>query len=837
MNFADCLQAAVAAGELDPERARLAQKEWQDLSTRYEASGYSAADARLAAADELVERMKQATQKRRHVTVRQLMTLQRNQARYAKAAINDPDLLLRDIEAAHSEAQTIFKQAMGGMQEFLANFREDVFGRIRDRAQLGDVVRELHGEDTGNANAKAIAAAIEQQRERLRNMFNSLGGDIRKLDDYGVAHVHSGDAIRKAGFQPWADDLYQRLDWNRIIDHKTGKPFAVAKGAKPLRADADRVLNEIYQNITTNGWHDRTPGFSVGAKALFNGRAEHRVLHFKSADDWMAYNDAYGAQNPFESIIGQFEGMANDIARMRAFGPNPKAGLENAIQVMEKAAVLAPRNPNAIKSGVVKRALRVGLQPEEAVRNKANKARVMMGLLSGELNQPSDAAMATLLGHTRNLLTAAQLGSATLSQVTDLISMRVAAQAIGLNPGSPIKKLFGDLLSGLDQQTAKDLGFIMDSWAQSSTTAARFTGDVWSPELTGRISTFVLKANGMTFLTDRSRIAVAMSIGSDLAQMSGKRFDQLHPNLQNFMEARGITGKEWDLLRDPAVIYTDPTGGRHLNPNWFREHSSLPPHEAEDLAIRFGALIEDHLELSIPSFSLRGRATVIGNTKAGSWSGEMMRSFGMYKGYALSQLFNQIRRIRELDGGTGAKAWYAVSMFTQLTIMGALAVQLKEVAKGRDPRPMDDHTFWYAAALQGGGIGIFGDFFSSSTSRSGGGFAETFAGPVAGVAGDITRAIGSNLARVDEGKSPLIGRDVANLGRRYNPLATYWPTRLALDRLVWDQMQHLVDPEAEEQWHQFEKRQKRENGNQSWWRRGDPLPARGPAFGNIVGAK
>ncbi len=837
MNFGDCLQAAVAAGELDPERAKLAQADWGDLAKRYEASGFSAADARLAAADELVERMKKATQKRRHVTVRQMMTLQRNQARYTRAATDGPDLLLKDIEAAHSEARAIFKQAMGGMQDFLADHSENILGRVRGRAQLSDLVRELHGQDSGNAAAKAIAGSIEQQRERLRNMFNSLGGDIGKLDDYGVAHVHDGRKIRDAGFQPWADDLYGRLDWNRIIDHKTGKPFAVAKGARPLRADADRFLNEIYQEITTNGWYDRTPGFSVGAKALFNARAEHRVLHFRTADDWMAYNEAFGAQNPFESIIGQIEGMSKDIARMRAFGPNPKAGLENAVQVMQKAAILAPRNPKAARAGLIKKTFRSGLQPEELVELKAKKARVMMGMLSGELNAPADGAMAALLGHTRNLLTAAQLGSATFSQVTDLVSMRIAAKAIGLNPNSPLKRMFGDLLSGIDRQVAKDLGFIMDSWAQSATTAARFAGDIWSPELTGRISTFVLKANGMTFLTDRARIAVAMGIGSDLAQMAGKSFGELPANLRNFMENRSIGAAEWDLLRDPAVIYIDPTGGKHLNPNWFREHSSLPEHEAQDLAIRFGAMIEDHIEMSIPSFSLRGRASVIGETKAGTVSGEFMRSFGMYKGYALSQLFNQIRRIQELDGDTGTKAWYAVSTMVQLTIMGALSVQLGEVGKGRDPRPMDDLKFWAAAALKGGGVGIFGDFFSASTSRAGGGFAETLAGPVAGLVGDVTRAIGSNIARMNEGKSPLIGRDIVDLLRRYNPAATFWPTRVALDRMVWDQLQLLIDPEAEEQWHRFEKRQKKEYGNQSWWRRGDPLPGRAPNPGNIVGAK
>ncbi|WP_347137522.1 hypothetical protein [Paracoccus sp. SSK6] len=85
MNFADCLQAAVAAGELDPERAKLAQDRWRTLADRYESEGSSAADARQRAADDVVEGMTKAIQRKRHMTVRQLQVLQKNQARYSKA--------------------------------------------------------------------------------------------------------------------------------------------------------------------------------------------------------------------------------------------------------------------------------------------------------------------------------------------------------------------------------------------------------------------------------------------------------------------------------------------------------------------------------------------------------------------------------------------------------------------------------------------------------------------------------------------------------------------------------------------------------------------------------
>lgn len=833
MSFADCLQQAVAAGELDPERARHAQEGWQELVDRYEYAGNSPADARQQATDEMVERVTRAVTKRRHVTVRQLQVLKKNQARYSAAG--DPDLILKDIERVQSEADAIFKQAMGGMQDFLSEFREDIIGRVRGRAQLEDVLRELHGEDAGNANAKAIAAAVDQQRERLRNLFNSLGGDIRKLDDYGVAHVHDGARMRKAGFEAWFDDIHGRLDWNRIENFKTGKPFTPKKGVKPFREDAIAFLRPLYDEITTKGWAERTPGFSVGAKALFNTRSEHRVLHFKSADDWMSYNDSFGSKNPFDAIIGQFQTMSRDIARMRAFGPNPKAGLENAIQVLTKAAQLAARNPRAAKATALGRALRRNWQPEELVEVKGKKARVLMGHISGELNQPADQAMAALLAGGRNLLTAAQLGAATLSMPPDLPSMQIAARVIGMNPNSPIKNLMDLIVKGMDPKVARDLGFIMDSWANSSAGYARYAGDVWSPELTSRISNFVMKANGVTYLTDRERVAAAMAFGSDLAGMAGKRFDELDPNLQNFMRNREIGPADWDLLRDPSVIYTDPGGGKHLNPNWFREHAALPKAEADDLAIRFGALIEDHIELSIPSASLRGRATLLGEARPGSFGGELLRSGIMYKSVVLSQWFNQTRRMRELDGGLGTRGWYAASFIAQMTVFGALAVQLKEIAKGRDPRPMDSAAFWSAALLQGGGVGIFGDFFASTTSRAGGGLAETVGGPVTGLVGDVGRMVSSNVQRVAEGKSLLLGRDAANFGRRYNPLATLWPTRVALDRMVWDQLQRVLDPEAEELWRQYDRRMKRDYGTRNWWDRGEALPRRAPDLGNIIG--
>jgi hypothetical protein len=714
---------------------------------------------------------------------------------------------------------------MGGIRDFLETHRTTITGKVRDRAQLMEVVRELHGETTNNVNAREVAEAIKGQYERGRALANANGMDIGKLEDFGLPHTHDADKIEHAGFDAWSRDIWGRADWNRIENFKTGKPFSFKKGVKPFYDDVRPFLEDIYRGIVTRGWDDRAPSMGMGARALKNSRNASRVLHFKSADDWIAYNETFGRSNPFDGVISHLSGMARDIAMMRSFGPNPKAGLEHAIQVMERDTEMIGGE--------------AGRKASSLARKKAAKARVMMKHLTGEANQPADAAMATLMAGTRNMLTAAQLGSATLSQITDSVSMRIAAKAIALNPNAPIKNMIEISTKGIDPKMAKDLGYIFDTWFDTGAAQARFMGDIWSPELTNRVSNFVLRANGMSFLTDRERVAVSMAFGSDLADRAGKSFDELAPQLRTFMENRGISASDWDALRAPEAIYTDPRGGKHLNPNWFREHTSLDATQAEDIAIRWSALWHAHQEYAIPSASLRGRATFLGETKPGSLPGEFMRSSLMYKSYSLSVLFNQMRRVREMQG-FWTKATYASAWVAQMTLAGALAVQLKELSKGRDPRPMDDTPFWAAAFMQGGGVGIFGDFFASETSRAGGGFVETLSGPMMGVGGDVLRAVASNANRVADGKAPLIGRDVVNLARRYNPMATFQPilpvpTRVALDRMLWDQIQPFLDPEADKQFRQYEKRLERSYRTKSWWERGSFLPERSPDLSNALG--
>ena len=151
---------------------------------------------------------------------------------------------------------------------------------------------------------------------------------------------------------------------------------------------------------------------------------------------------------------------------------------------------------------------------------------------------------------------------------------------------------------------------------------------------------------------------------------------------------------------------------------------------------------------------------------------------------------------------------------------------------------MNSGKFALAALFQGGGLGIFGDFFSAEASRAGGGIAETIAGPVVGLLGDVLGPVATNTTAALTGKNTSWGRDLTNFVRGNTPVASsmVW-ARTAYSRLVVDELQAFIDPEAEAAFRRRAKTQKREYGTQPFIpQRGSPEPLRLPNLSNSLGA-
>jgi hypothetical protein len=822
-NIHDCLNRAIEGGELDRPQGRAAQGQFAQLVARYE-TAYPRHQAQAMAAADLKEATRRAARSRYHAVVNQLQTARRLHAQIMAAP--DPAVALRNLiersdgagttaEGVRFLAEAYVEQANAMIAGALKRHSLDLAGRVRDNAGFRNMVLEAFGRDTGDAEAKALAEALGRAQEFLRQAFNAHGGDIGRLDFYGLPTSHDAGRIRQAGFEAWRGRVEELLDWSRIDDLSTGRPFARAAGEVPPRAATERFLRDVYDGLVTRGWDDRDPRMTAGGQALYNQRAEHRVLHF-TPEGWLAYAHEFGGADPFSAMINGLHGLARDVAEMRVLGPNPRAGLEFAVQTAEKrAAMLAGAGDPR------------GAKLEGRVRSTAALARAMLAEQDGSASVPVNAGWARFMSGTRAVIVSQKLGSAILSSVTDAATISSAARVVGLNGRNVLSRSMQLVASHATRETAASMGYVASALADAGASYSRFMGSSMASGLPQRLANFTLRASGLTFLTDMHRLAFKMEFSGLLAGNAARGWADIDAPVRRLFEDRGIAPADWDALR--AVVFRPEEGGAFITPfHWLEHQTAMPRAEAEGLAMRLSMLIQEQVEFAVPSASLEGRARWSGGAP-GTFGGELLRSGLMFKSFALSLMFNQYRRIAALPTGVD-KFKYAAGLLAPLIVLGAVAVQLKEMAKGRDPRPMDSRAFWLAALLQSGGLGIFGDFFAAAQNRFGGGPAGTIAGPVVGLGSDIL----GPFANGDAFANP--GRAVANFVRYNTPVASsLWQTRLVFDRLVADQLQAFLDPEAELAWRRQEKARERDYATRTWWGRGELAPSRAVDLSNAAG--
>lgn len=126
--------------------------------------------------------------------------------------------------------------------------------------------------------------------------------------------------------------------------------------------------------------------------------------------------------------------------------------------------------------------------------------------------------------------------------------------------------------------------------------------------------------------------------------------------------------------------------------------------------------------------------------------------------------------------------------------------------------------------IRGGGGGMLADFVYSSTTRGKEGITQYLAGPAPGAliagAGDLAQTIAGN--------GELKGKTLADHLKAWTPGSSLWYTKAATDRLIFDNIQAMIDPNYRQSFNRYERRMKKEFGQTFWWAPGDNLPTRAP---------
>ncbi|MES2667932.1 MAG: hypothetical protein V4712_17745 [Pseudomonadota bacterium] len=845
MSLHDCLQRAIDDDALPPARARRAQALYAERLTAHASLGQGA--EAMAAEDVWVFLRKEAIRKRRgaYMQASAQMNVADALARHrdADGQPNAASALRQFVEwgqsATHQSVSSVREAlSMSYMRDvsdlILAHKRNKFTGAVRQRARLNNVVRELKGEATGDDRSKSIAEAVRATLERARQEHNAAGGNIGKLEGYDLPHHWDRQLVGKVPEDQFVRDMTQQMDWERIVDRDTDLPFS-----QSTVAARDAFLKTIHARIKSGGWSNREPaGVTIGS-SLGNSRADPRVLHFKTADGWLAMNDKYGTADPFSAIVEHLQAMARDTAIMRILGPNPYATLEYGRQAALKLATDRPWKPNKSLEAFGK-GLSLYSTPEAEVKAVASHAGQMLDLITGAANQPEMDLFAHFMSaKIRPMLVASQLGGAILSAVTDVGFMGMASRHVGIDPKRTLARHFKTLVSADNRALLVRAGIIAESMAATGVSQARLMGEAMGPGIWQHLSEFTMRASGLTAWTDIARGVSQLEFYGFLADNTAKSWDQINPWLRdNALATAGITADEWDVIRKTDLFrHPQDADATFLIPDDIRKRTDLAPDVALDLSLKLGAAIQNQKEFFVPNASLRARAAWQ-KGQPGTAGGELARSALMYKNFPLTLMQNQLGRV--LYQKVRGTRFTNILMFGMITTLGgAMASQFKEVAKGRDLRDMTDPKFWWSAVLQGGGLGLFGDFLYSTENRFGGGWATSLAGPPVAFA-DRVGGLGDTFYKALTSRDPedidKAQREAIRFANQFSGPTNLWYLNTAFDRLVWDNLQEWLDGGAAKAWSQAEKRRVKEFGNPAYWPQGQALPSRLPNLSNATGA-
>lgn len=655
--------------------------------------------------------------------------------------------------------------------EALSKFRTKMFGLTQDEEGLKKLVKAIYGEAVDDPEIEGFAKQWLNLTDNIRKDFNSRGGSISKNERWFMPQKHDGVAIEKIGLKTWKEEIKPLLDRQYMLDD----------AGKQLSDDQfDEMLDYVYETITTGGLNKvREMTVPKMGKKLSRKGSEKRVLYFKDAESWSSYQNKYGKGDVFTTLTDHINGLANDIALMEVFGPSPETTYRALRAMVEKE----------IKLTNVQKAM------SDAVFN----------VVSGKLNQGELTGLSDFMQTTRNLLTAAILGKAFLSALSD-----IGFQAITSNFNKvPAFKVLSRQLRLMSPANEADrlfgtkIGLISE--AVNRAAAANRYSDIYGTGKSTKVAEFVMRASLLEPWTDMGRKAFGMEFSAMLAENFGKTVDELDPILQDRFAHYGISEANWNTFRAQKPV----------------SHKGVKFADMlQNGGDNFHRMVLSETDYAVPSPDARVRAITTAGTGRATVGGQGVRTIMMLKSFSITIALTHLQRAAFQTSG-GQKLQYIGLLAASTTVLGGIALQAKDLAAGRETRPIDNKEFFMAAFLQGGGIGIFGDYLFSDVNRFGGGPVQTAFGPTGQLAEKTFQLTLGNIQQAIKGEETNVLGEAVKYVENYTP--DIWQTQLFKNAL-FDQLEQLADPDAQRKYNRIIRKRQKDYQQGYWWKPGEPLP-------------
>lgn len=717
--------------------------------------------------------------------------------------------------SVESQARATAEMAKGELIDLVEAAGGTFFGLIENGVQVRAFVNELFGKPSGDPAMAKAAASWRKVTDGLRERFNRAGGDIGNLGDlWHLPQTHDAWRIGKVGPDAWIEAVLPKLDRRQYVN---------ADGGFMSDVEVREFLREAFKSITTDGANKREiAGRPKGTGTRANRHGEARALFFKDGDAYMDYQLQFGGQNIYSVMFNHIDTLAKDIALVETFGPNAEANARLLLDTI--------RQRHDLKGG-------------EGVTEGKNaaaawRANAIFEDVAGIGQGPASAGWAGRMAAARSWMTATRLGSAVISSITDHATIIQTARMWNL-PVMQFYRNYWKALNPANMQEKRDLqrmGLAINAFASSMD---RFSGE-YGGVTSHKVANAVMRASGLTAITDARRRAFSAMMMTTLGDMvRSKAWGDLDANDLRLLKAKGVTPETYAIWQKAKQETTpDYPGGLLSGRSIMAIDDPIVSRDAkEKAATQLMGLILEEQNMAIIEAGSRERALLYAGTKKGTIGGELMRAVMQFKTFPFAMLTRHWGRALSAPTGRG-RAVQMASLFAMSTITGALAMELKALIDGKDPRALwesDDPErmakTWAAAAMQGGALGIFGDFLTSTASRGGSDFMSTLAGPIPGLVGDVGNLAVGNMQRAALGEETDVMADSVRIAKGLTPGASLWYGKAAFNNLVFGQMQEMASPGYLDR---MRRRVARETGQDYWWTPGEFVPERAPDLGAVA---
>jgi len=695
---------------------------------------------------------------------------------------------------------------------------KDYAGFFQDKAKIRNLLMELKGEDSGDPIAKKGAKAFQDVAEDARKTFNSLGGDIGKLDDWGFPQHHSQELVANAGKEAWTDAILPLLDRQRYTD---------AAGLPLSEAELRDFLGKAWDNIATDGMATMEPGQFMGSGKRANRHAEHRQIHFKDADSVIKYWEQFGERSAFEILHGHVDSMSKDIAFIEKFGPNPDTTFRTLKDVAaQQAAIADPKNLGDVTKEV-------------------NSLENLWSYAAGKTKPAANLKFAGAADAVANLNVAGKLGGAAIAS---FFGDKPVMEAVSHLNDLPMLQRWGTELSLLnptnsaDRRLLQQQGLMLDSIRSGLN---RFYEGLGKTGTTGKLANAVMRLTGMQAINDIRKGAFGASLmnafGGQIAD--GVEFAKLAESDVRALRSFGVEEADWKVwkLADLEKIGSNDS---MLTPESIARipdqkllANGLTPADRRSAIVKLLGAINTESEFAIVTPGWNERALFYGGSQRGTVSGEITRSILQFKSFPWAYLQRGMDLVANQDT-PASKAAMTAFLVTSTAIAGAMIIQTRETLSGKDPRKMFDDPknaakFWGSAFLQGGALGIYGDFlYSVNQTRYGSGPLEALAGPTLGPLLELGLVQPLTAAKnaIDGKETHLMAQTLQDM-KGFVPGGNIWYTKAALDHMIWQQVFESLSPGYLDT---MRRRTKKEYGQDWWWEPGEMAPERLPDFAGAV---